>query len=116
KHVLCADIRLESRRQSSPDSVATDYGLRTTDFKIGIAWQGNPHHKRDRQRSIALAEFAALARIPGVELISLQKGSGVEQLHGIAGRFAVVELHGEVDAGAGAFMDTAALMRHLDLV
>ena len=28
----------------------------------------------------------------------------------------MVELHGEVDAGAGAFMDTAAVMQHLDLV
>ena len=35
---------------------------------------------------------------------------------GVRGRFAVVELRGEVDAGAGAFMDTAAVMQHLDLV
>src|ERR1700736_6677205 len=69
--------------------------LRPAPFRIGIAWQGKPHHKGDRQRSVPVAELAALSWIPGVELISLQKGPGVEQLRGIAGRFAAVALHGE---------------------
>jgi hypothetical protein len=33
-------------------------------FKVGIAWQGNPQFRWDRIRSIPLAQFAPLARVP----------------------------------------------------
>ena len=49
-------------------------------FKIGVAWQGSPGHKKDRQRSFRLAELEPLSRVPGVRLFSLQKGFGAEQL------------------------------------
>src|SRR5262249_3010995 len=42
-------------------------GLRA--FKVGIAWQGSPTHLWDRQRSIPLERFAALADVPGVRLL-----------------------------------------------
>ena len=86
-----------------------------TGFKIGIAWQGNPQYRGDRQRSIALRHFAALARAPGVQLVSLQKGYGAEQASQIADQFSVWELN-PIDEEAGAFMDTAAIMKNLDLV
>jgi Flp pilus assembly protein TadD len=85
-------------------------------FKIGIVWQGNPHYRDDRYRSVPLARFAPLARLPGVRLISLQKGPGTEQLGTLAGRFPVTELTVEQDSDSGAFLDTAAIMRQLDLV
>ncbi|OWK47234.1 tetratricopeptide repeat protein [Fimbriiglobus ruber] len=44
--------------------------------KVGIVWQGNPKHIGDRWRSIPLTRFAPLASIPGVTIVSLQKGSG----------------------------------------
>ena len=78
-------------------------------FKIGIAWQGNPRHPEDRQRSIALQEFAPLARVEGVELLSLQKGIGVEQLHQVT--FPVTDRCG----GLG-LAETAAVVQNLDLV
>jgi tetratricopeptide (TPR) repeat protein len=83
-------------------------------FKIGIAWQGNAENPWDRVRSMRLEEFAPLAQ-PGVTLINLQKGPGTEQLARLAGRFAVTDL-GPLDEAAGAFMDTAAIMKNLDLV
>jgi hypothetical protein len=83
---------------------------------VGIAWQGNPKWSQDRFRSIPLGEFSALARIEGVRLISLQKGDGSEQLRGLAGRFAVTDWTERLDQTSGAFMDTAALMKNLDLV
>src|SRR5262249_5501995 len=61
-------------------------------FKVGIAWQGNPGFRFDRQRSLPLASFEPLARVPGVTLISLQKGPGVEQLAENADRFKVIGL------------------------
>jgi tetratricopeptide (TPR) repeat protein len=85
-------------------------------FKVGIAWQGSPAYRGDRFRSIPLRCFAALAQIPGVRLISLQKGAGVEQLAEVCDLFAVTDLSAELDERSGPFMDTAAVMKSLDLV
>ena len=86
-----------------------------TGFKVGIAWQGNPAHAGDRQRSLTLKHFSCLAEVEGVKLISLQKGHGVEQLREGAGQFQILDLGSHVDENA-AFMDTAAIMMNLDLV
>jgi len=45
-------------------------------------------------------------------LFSLQKGAGVEQLQHVAERFPITELGSRLED----FMDTAAVMRNLDLV
>ena len=52
----------------------------TSKLKIGITWQGNPRHHWDAHRSFSLQWFRSLAGLQGVELYSLQKGAGVEQL------------------------------------
>jgi tetratricopeptide (TPR) repeat protein len=85
-------------------------------LRIGIAWQGNPAFYGDRGRSIPLAHFAPLAQLPGVSLISLQKGTGSQQLAHVHDRFPVVDLGDELDQASGPFMDTAAIMMSLDLV
>jgi len=82
-------------------------------FRIGVAWQGSAANRTDRQRSFALAQLAPLAQLPGVRLVSLQKGPRSEQLHQVP--FEVVDLGGELDAQA-PFQDTAALVQSLDLV
>jgi tetratricopeptide (TPR) repeat protein len=84
-------------------------------FRVGIAWQGSPRHAWDRHRSVPLSAFAPLAHLPGVRLISLQKGPGAEQLQALAGAFPVIRLGDQVDR-AGAFTDTAAIVKNLDLV
>lgn len=83
--------------------------------KIGIAWQGSRLYRRDAQRSIPLQLFAPLAKVPGVQLISLQKGDGSEQIGPLAGEVPVAELGPQLDQD-GAFVDTAAVMGNLDLV
>ena len=85
-------------------------------FRIGIAWQGSPTFPGDRQRSIPLVQFAPLAKIEGVRLISLQKGHGTEQLNQLNGEFAIHDFGPGVDESSGAFMDTAAIIKNLDLV
>ncbi len=85
-------------------------------FRVGIAWQGNPHAPFDRERSIPLEHFAPLSRIPGVRLFSLQKGEGSEQLAEVAEKSGIVDFGERLDAADGAFTDTAAIMQHLDLV
>ncbi|MGH7138897.1 MAG: glycosyltransferase, partial [Pirellulales bacterium] len=79
-------------------------------------WQGNRAWVGDRYRSLPLAEFEPLANVPEARLVSLQKGPGAEQLVSVAGHFPVIDLGVQVDGAAGALMDTAAIMRHLDLV
>jgi Flp pilus assembly protein TadD len=87
-------------------------------FKIGVAWQGNRGNTVDRARSFPLTHFAHIAQVPGVCLLSLQKGDGTEQLAELAGRFRVAELfdreNGEEDRRD--FLDTAAVMSQLDLI
>ncbi len=85
-------------------------------FRVGIAWQGSPTYQGDRHRSLPLRHFAPLARLPGVRLISLQKGAGAEQLAEVAERWGVLDLGQRLDEGPGAFLDTAAVMQHLDLL
>lgn len=84
-------------------------------LRIGIAWQGNPSYRGDPQRSIPLSAFAPLAQIPGVRLVSLQKGKGTDQIEA-AGPLNLLTFDPPLDEMAGAFFDTAALMRNLDLV
>jgi hypothetical protein len=84
--------------------------------RIGINWQGRPKPGHWRQRSIPLGQFAALAEIPGVRLIGLQKGAGREELTQAEEGFPVLDLGDEVDQAAAPFMDTAAIMMNLDLV
>ena len=85
-------------------------------FKVGVAWQGNPHHKWDRWRSVPLALFAPLAEVPGVSLVNLQQGPGSEQLPTLRGRFDVLDVGTELGAAPGAWANVAAVMACLDLV
>jgi tetratricopeptide (TPR) repeat protein len=85
-------------------------------FRVGINWQGSKAYYNDRARSIPLRHFAPLAAIGGVRLISLQKKAGMEQLAEVADSFAVDDLNPELDEQSGAFMDTSAVMKCLDLV
>jgi hypothetical protein len=85
-------------------------------LKIGIAWQGSLKYRGDRHRSFRLAQFAPLSRLAGVRLFSLQKGPGTEQLREVADGFDVTDLGSRLDEASGAFLDSAAVMKNLDLV
>ena len=51
-----------------------------------------------------------------MRLFSLQKGDGAEQLKRWGRELEIVDLVDELDRTNGAFMDTAAVMKNLDLV
>jgi hypothetical protein len=63
-----------------------------------------------------LAALAPLAAVPRVRLIALQKGYGEEQLDALPEGMRVERLGADFDAGADAFVDSAAVMAHCDLV
>jgi Flp pilus assembly protein TadD len=84
-------------------------------LRVGIAWQGCPDYAADSRRSIPLTAFAPLTLVEGVRLVSLQKGGGVEQLprQSWAGR---VFSPGDTLDADGAFVDSAAILRNIDLL
>jgi Flp pilus assembly protein TadD len=97
-------------------------GITKPDFghavKVGIVWQGNPKHRTDRLRSFRLQQLEPLGRVPGVRLISVQMEHGMDQLRELGERFCVTELASEALGSEDRrdFLDTAAILGHLDLV
>jgi len=81
-------------------------------LKIGIAWQGDPNHVNDKNRSMPLSELYALAKIPGVTVYSLQKNYGTEQLKYVPNDIQIIDLSEEEKD----FCDTAAIIENLDLL
>ena len=51
-----------------------------------------------------------------MQLISLQKGAGTEQVAALGGRFDITELPSDQNPALESFVDTAAIMQCLDLV
>ena len=80
--------------------------------RIGIVWAGRPTHHNDRNRSTALATFAPLSDLPGVTLLSLQKGPSQSQIGSYWGRAPLVNLGPELRD----FGDTMAVLECLERV
>ncbi len=82
-------------------------------FKIGVCWRGSANPKADGGRAAPLEALSPLAA-EGVRLISLQMPDRA------AGETRDVpwleRLGAEFDAGPDAFVDTAAVMQHLDVI
>lgn len=85
-------------------------------LKVGLVWRGSPTHHADRMRSIPLVQWAPLGRLAGVHWLSLQKGPASSELDMLAGRLEVVDLGSRLDEGTGAFVETAAVLKNLDLL
>ncbi|HUK07338.1 MAG TPA: tetratricopeptide repeat protein [Stellaceae bacterium] len=83
-----------------------------TRLTVGIVWAGNPAHGNDNDRSAPLETFLTLADLPGVQLISLQKGPRTADI-------AVLGVEGLIhDLGSAIkdFADSAAVLARLDLL
>jgi len=101
---LAPDQALVSRWQQRAASLD---GLR-----VGLAWAGSPDDIRlDRRRSIPLDRLAPLAAVPGISLVSLQKGGGAALRDSALGP-AVKDWTDDL----ADFAETAALVQTLDLV
>ena len=91
-------------------------------FKIGICWQGNDNYATPllrttvAQKSVHLKELAPFCQIPGVSVYSLQKTTGTEQLQELPDGMRILTFDGDFDQSHGRFMDTAAVIKNLDLV
>jgi Flp pilus assembly protein TadD len=103
-------IHAEADRAERWARVLEDQGLR-----VGICWQGKATAKVDQGRSFPLKMLKPLSEIPGVRLISLHKGAGEDQLQDLPPGMTVQSLGPNLDED-GAFLDTAAVMKHCHLV
>jgi hypothetical protein len=77
---------------------------------IGLVWAGNPRHKNDRNRSMALKDLAPLSRVKAT-LHSLQVGPAQAQIREVS-ELKLIDHAPELKD----FADTAALIEALDLV
>ena len=77
--------------------------------------QPDPSQKDTRPGIFPVTCFEAVSKLPGVRLISLQKGDGEGDLKSLPQGMAI-ESFDDLDAGPDAFVDTAAVMTCVDLV
>src|SRR5262245_7614818 len=85
-------------------------------FRIGISWSGRFGKGPWEQRNVPVHRFEALAQIPHVCFVSLQNAARPDELADLGKHIRVIDLGAEVDEAHGGFMDTAAVMKALDLV
>lgn len=85
-------------------------------IKIGLAWQGSKDYSADSLRSFPLTTLLPLSRFANVTWFSLQKGDGAEQIETVLGRMPIVPLGERLDLTDNAFLDSAALLKNLDLL
>ncbi len=83
-------------------------------LRVGLVWAGAERIGRhvNRERSVALAQFAALGGVPDIRFYSLQKGEAAEELRAPPAGLEIVDVMDSV----ADFADTAALVAQLDLV
>jgi tetratricopeptide (TPR) repeat protein len=88
----------------------------TPTLRVALAWAGNPHMETGRYagRSPPLTALAPMMTVPGVNFISLQMG-GEDQLKAAAFGAAILRIP-DLDAGPDAFLDTAAILKCVDLL
>lgn len=83
-------------------------------FNIGINWQG-AKSKVDLGRSFPVALFEPVSKLADINLYSLQRFDGEEQLESLPMGMRV-ERFGDSFDSEGAFLDTAGVMKNLELV
>ncbi len=91
---------------------------RDGNFKIGICWGTSPYFDSFRaplsKKAMHLSDFEPLSQLPNVTLYSLQKSDASSHINDVT--FEVRDFGPDFDKTNGRFMDTAALMKNLDLI
>jgi len=99
------------------DSLSQD-----SNFKVGICWDARRYKNlktgmfEKTRRAMPLHYFYPLGNIKGVSLYSLQQMNGQDQLLSTPSGFKINSFGETFDKKHGSFMDTAAVMKNLDLV
>ncbi|MFL9869772.1 glycosyltransferase family 9 protein [Paraburkholderia fungorum] len=81
--------------------------------KVGLVWNGNPDHIRDRRRSVPVEQLEPLLSAPGVSWFALSPGRSETVAQWRARGLEVTDLTHHFQSG---FDDVAALLVNLDLI
>ena len=90
--------------------------LKNIDFKIGLFWKGNTESSGAKKRAIKLKSLETLLDIKKINFISLQKGEGHEEIKETKFYNLMDDNDRIIDMGKDSFIDTAAIIKNLDLV
>lgn len=91
-------------------------------LKIGLCWQGNSNYSTHflrtvvAQKSIQLTNLLPLLTLTEISTYNLQKMTGEEQLKNIPADVNLHSFDADFDNAHGRFMDTAAVIKNLDLM
>ena len=80
--------------------------------KVGLAWASNPRHPIFSEKSLDLKRWDAILKVPHCEFFSLQVDPTPNAIAFMKEQKRIHDLHDRL----GDFADTAAIVRHLDLV
>jgi hypothetical protein len=83
-----------------------------TRLLVGLVWAGSPGYVPDRRRSMPFEAMLPLAEMPGVTLVSMQKGERAADI----GRAGMTGLVADLSGLLGDFADTAAALMQIDLL
>lgn len=99
-----------------PDAVKTEQWRQLladeATCRVGLVWRGNARNPLDQERSCPLAMLSPLAALPGVQLFSLQVGSGSDEASSLAADMTLIDHTGRLTD----LSETAAFIDNLDLV
>lgn len=84
-------------------------------LKVAICWQGNQNSELDIGRSFSVNLFRTISKLNGVRLISLQKNRLSSDTADLK-ELEIEQLPQDFDTVNGAFMDSASIMKCVDLV
>ena len=84
--------------------------------KIGLNWQGSASNPRVTNNSVSLERFKNIINNPSATFISLQKGSAVSDIEKFHFEENIINYDLLMDTGSKKFLDTAAIIKYLDLV
>ena len=84
--------------------------------KIGLNWQGSSLNPRVANNSVSLNSFKSIVKNPLATFINLQKGNAVSEIEKFQLEEHIVNYDLLMDTGSKKFVDTAAIIKYLDLV
>ena len=84
--------------------------------KVGLNWQGSKANPRVASNSITLDRFKNIVNNKSATFVSLQKGSAVNEIEEFNLGESIINYDLLMDTGSKKFLDTAAIIKYLDLV
>ena len=85
-------------------------------IKIGLNWQGSKTNPRVASNSVTLDYFQNIVLNKSASFISLQKGAAVADIEKLKLQKDIISYDMLMDTGSKKFLDTAAIIKYLDLV